>query len=517
MQNDLARGLKILLAAISIGLFALIAFDLINFTVDDVFIVLRYAQNIALGKGFVYNIGERVEGYSDLFWLLLLTIPYVAGIIESQSSLALIWCAKALSLAFAISTLVTLYALTKRFLTHHGVSRASAGLWGWGAVLALSTCGPFVLWAVGGLETTLAAFYLTLLSLLCFQLFVRPAASKQYFLIGALLGLGITIRPEFALHSAVVFVLLAKFTRKSDRKLLGWMVVPALLLVLAFLGFRWFQFHALVPNTFTAKTGAPFRVLGIKYSLTSLAAILGPLLLATSGIALDKMWKRKEIVLLLWIIATSYFFSFYASGDWMAGFRFLIPAAPLMIFIGVIGLRTFVLHTDIVLHDAHSYRLLGLFLVMAAISTALLGRTLVRDQSPTMDSGFTSLTGYSLKDHAKFAHWLRVNFPDSVTVGMNEAGLIGYLNPQLTLIDFAGLMDKHIANDKHQHKPLDVKYVLAHKPQVLMFTGWQDHHGKVEEMDYLPEFLKDTNFCRNFKLDTIIGGMMVYQRLGGRS
>ena len=39
---------------------------------DDAFISLRYAGNLARGDGLVYNVGERVEGFTNLLWTLLL-------------------------------------------------------------------------------------------------------------------------------------------------------------------------------------------------------------------------------------------------------------------------------------------------------------------------------------------------------------------------------------------------------------------------------------------------------------
>ena len=39
-----------------------------KFTVDDAYISLRYDQNLVRGNGLVYNLGERVEGFSNLTW-----------------------------------------------------------------------------------------------------------------------------------------------------------------------------------------------------------------------------------------------------------------------------------------------------------------------------------------------------------------------------------------------------------------------------------------------------------------
>ena len=41
---------------------------------DDSFISFRYAENLVSGHGLVYNVGERVEGYSNLLWTLLVAL-----------------------------------------------------------------------------------------------------------------------------------------------------------------------------------------------------------------------------------------------------------------------------------------------------------------------------------------------------------------------------------------------------------------------------------------------------------
>ncbi|HEY3874828.1 MAG TPA: hypothetical protein VGM92_05095, partial [Candidatus Kapabacteria bacterium] len=35
---------------------------------DDAFITMRYVKNFVDGNGLVYNIGERVEGYTHFLW-----------------------------------------------------------------------------------------------------------------------------------------------------------------------------------------------------------------------------------------------------------------------------------------------------------------------------------------------------------------------------------------------------------------------------------------------------------------
>jgi hypothetical protein len=51
-----------------------------NHFADDSFITFRYAENIASGKGFVYNQGERVLGTSTPLYTLLLALLAKLGL-----------------------------------------------------------------------------------------------------------------------------------------------------------------------------------------------------------------------------------------------------------------------------------------------------------------------------------------------------------------------------------------------------------------------------------------------------
>src|SRR4030042_7107522 len=43
-----------------------------KYTIDDTYITLRYSHNLAVGNGPVFNIGEKVEGYSCPIWGIFL-------------------------------------------------------------------------------------------------------------------------------------------------------------------------------------------------------------------------------------------------------------------------------------------------------------------------------------------------------------------------------------------------------------------------------------------------------------
>src|SRR5436309_11459850 len=161
-KNRYSLAPRLLIAAALI-VFAAQTIDYPNFTVDDVFIPMRYAENAASGNGLVYNIGEYVEGYSDPLWVWVLTGAAKMGVNHSFSPLALMWFAKALSYFFGLLSLGLLYWFTLKIFTG---DKFFASL----SVLFAAMTAPFVAWSCGGLEMTLISFLY--LSASCFAYFI---------------------------------------------------------------------------------------------------------------------------------------------------------------------------------------------------------------------------------------------------------------------------------------------------------------------------------------------------------
>ena len=125
------------------GLAALIACALAlawvnRFVQDDAFISFRYARNLAEGHGLVWNIGERVEGYTNFLWTLCMAPAFLFGIEP-------VFYSYVLSLTAYCCTL----AISYRLSCERWNSRA-AGLV---CMFLLATNFSFSSYATGGLET----------------------------------------------------------------------------------------------------------------------------------------------------------------------------------------------------------------------------------------------------------------------------------------------------------------------------------------------------------------------------
>ncbi len=157
---------------------------------DDAFISFRYAQNLVAGHGLVYNLGERVEGYTNFLWTVL-----AAGVIAGGGDVAL-WSHIA-GVALGIAIVLLCYVLAARLL---------GPAWALVAALIVATSQSLLLYTArgSGLETGL----FTLLVLAASACYLAAAGVRRNLLIatGLLLGLAALTRPEgvlvFALTAA---------------------------------------------------------------------------------------------------------------------------------------------------------------------------------------------------------------------------------------------------------------------------------------------------------------------------
>ncbi|WP_086849449.1 hypothetical protein [Amycolatopsis kentuckyensis] len=74
---DVDRGWRAFVLTLTLGL-SLLHQLLFATVTEDALVTFRYAQNIADGNGPVFNPGERVEGYTNFSWLVLVALPRAA-------------------------------------------------------------------------------------------------------------------------------------------------------------------------------------------------------------------------------------------------------------------------------------------------------------------------------------------------------------------------------------------------------------------------------------------------------
>ena len=114
---------------------------------DDAFISLRFAQRLLDGNGLTWTDGERVEGYSNLLWVL-------ATALLGKLGLDLVTAARVLG---AICTLLTFWLLARMLRPDSWGRCTLAAL----PPLLLAASAPVATWTTGGLEGPMVMLWLT--------------------------------------------------------------------------------------------------------------------------------------------------------------------------------------------------------------------------------------------------------------------------------------------------------------------------------------------------------------------
>jgi len=483
----------LLVAVLSVVCFGVAYARLWSFLLDDAFISVRYALNLVHGHGLVYNPGERVEGYTNFLWTVLLAVP-VAFHFGPVPYL------KVLSAVFALATAVATWRLTGSALRRSGLSRSPVL-----EVLpaALFLAMPAVaLSAAEGLETMLFAFLLTLACAWFIEERERPLAWPRSAFAGAALGM---TRPDGAVFG-VLFLLVAI----SQRRPRSWTMRFAASFSLAFglyFAIRAVYYGQWLPNTFYAKGGADQLLLqkGWDEAIRFAEKCGGWAWLAALP-ALFARRFRSTVLVLLSIVLVRVAFQLWSGGAWMGRLRFLIPILPPLLVMMALGLAA-------ALRSERSRWL-------AAALTAALALTPGWLQRPD-DEELAINYGNSLRHaHAALGERIAQRTEPGAVIAMDDAGL-GPLLAQRTNVDMLGLNDAHIAHLPGRFaQKFDAPYVLSRNPDLIVLvasvpqpTRDQDFRFAGPAMFRETEFRTGYRFVREYRFDPTYY-LLVYRRLG---
>jgi arabinofuranosyltransferase len=297
---------------------------------EDAFINFRIIANLLAGHGPVFNVGERVEAYSDPLWLFLL-----AALHEVLPFLSIEW----LSVVLGLSGTAAGVVLGGRAIQRLGGSRGDQLVLPIGLLIFSVVAGVWE-FATSGLEMGMVFCWIGL----SFWLLVRTEHWRESALWCAfIVGLGTLIRPELALMSGVFLVALGLVVSAP-----GWRgpaalwrryvlpLVVALGLPLLYQLWRMAYFAMVVANPALAKSGgSSWWSQGLFYLWNFVVpyALWVPILLVVPLTVprIARWWKEGDrigvVVLLTPAVAglADTLYVVHAGGDYMHA-RLLLPA-----------------------------------------------------------------------------------------------------------------------------------------------------------------------------------------------
>jgi hypothetical protein len=318
-----------LITAASVALaFAALAFGLWRalgaaWLADDSFISFRYAEQLVRGHGLVYNVGERVEGYTNLLWTLLVAAALRLGVPPEIT---------------AISVGVACWVALVGLLGWRSWRRAGAGVFFPLAATLVLLMDDFQTWATGGLETSLFALLVAAGLLLASRPHARP---RHLALAGVVLVAAVATRPDGVIFAAVAVVgawlVNDELYPRERLSLVATLVLPLAAGGAALAGFKLLYYGELFPTAFYSKSALePYYTQGLYYVylffqknwfLLPLVLTALALVVARRGRLNGALTRTSGVLLAAFIVFTAYVA--HSGGDFMFARR-LIPALPLL-------------------------------------------------------------------------------------------------------------------------------------------------------------------------------------------
>ncbi|MBN2269565.1 MAG: DUF2029 domain-containing protein [Sedimentisphaerales bacterium] len=433
---------------------------------DDAYISFRYADRLASGQGLTFNPGQRVEGFSNPLWTLL-----IAGAV-CLTPFSAPEIARFLGVVCSLLTVICAWRILSKDQIDPGARIANFALF---CAMLLSNPG-FHVYATAGLEGPLLMFLLTVGVALSLK-----EAGAWRCLAGFAFGLASITRPEGLLYGLLWFAFTFKLRSSaawSPRRELA-RLACLLLPWLAYELFRWLYFGAFLPNTFAAKPPGVFGgdTLAVRY-LWPWVMSLGGLLALSPLLLLRVDYSRQSKVLFRAsagpLIAAA-LFAMYARGDWMPFGRFVVPVWPLICLAVAAWL-----HSAIETLKGNSFlRFPGAAKCIVALMLVLTSMLTWAD--PLIEYIDNKGINMLMRGHDQIAagQWLSENVREGTTVATIRLGGISYAAPDLVFWDLNGLTDKEQAVFVSQGRPGGPRSdpILNRFPQILAMVEYAGSQG----------------------------------------
>ncbi|MEW6617755.1 MAG: hypothetical protein AB1422_00115 [bacterium] len=432
---------------------------------DDPYIIFRYVNNILSGQGWVYNLGEHINGTTST----LNTILYVIGsFFYKDIPLA----------ARVINTISLFFASYFLFLIFYNKKRILGGI----ISSVFITINPYLIQSYG-LESMLYLM-LMILSLYFYE-------KNKLMPMGICLALLYLTRGDGIILAIVLYGIYSINSKKIPFKSL----VLFGLILLPFLLFLYLYFGSITPNTLYAKIcqgKAGYWKLnfcgGIFYEIDYYLRkdILVLLLTVPFFFGILHLYQKRllDISIFMWMIL---YYTAYSLLNVPPYHQYYIPLfLPTGYFLGL-GCEWLIFNPYL---RTKLLRIITFFLILLIVIFPLI----------KIDyKEYKSLPSEYYLQYREVGLWLKRNTPQNVSVAAVEIGIVGYYS-QRRMVDICGLvMPREIAYHLmkqdmtywfYKYKP---NYIIFHDKESVLFKKFEkpitnlktfkDSYVKIKEFD----------------------------------
>ncbi len=481
------------LLAIIITLFISNMLD-VRFIQDDAYTSLRYVKNFLEGKGLVFNEGERVEGYTNFLWIMILSgIEFLNH--NLNLALDLEKTAQLLSIIFSICVLILTYTLSKMINreseSESALARIINELKNLLPVFLLAFSTPMVYWGVSAMETNLFVF-LVLLSII---FYIKGDKGKPNLTFVTVSVLNSLLRPEGLIFFALIIFhkIVSNILEGEKQKIISIIfdkiIIKEILFffipLCAYVIFRLVYYGYPLPNTFYAKTEFTFQFLqrGINYFYDFARSYLlyGFVLILPIILFKNKNTNREFTLLfgitILWIVIV-----ILIGGDVLPIHRFFLPIMPLIMILFVKAVVEIIgkifSQKNVILQPV----LIGVFICLSVLD--FLNYSKQKNEMMTKRSYEAGL----VKKMKIYSEWVVneskiTSKSKKLTVALSTIGAFSYFS-DAKVIDLVGLTDEYIAHNPKEvygindelpvlwkERNYNAEYVLSQKPDYIIFPA----------------------------------------------
>lgn len=477
------RDGMVLAAAVALGagiyLMASILIYHIGFPLDDSWIHLTYARNLALFGQWAFQLGHLSAGSTAPFWTLLLAIGFWLRLAPY------IW-------TYLLGALILLGLASLCEITARRLIDTYRPRFPWiGLFFALEW---HLIWAaMSGMETLLQAFLLTAV------LTALMTGSRRYLILGLLTGLSVWVRPDglTLLGPVVLTILLVEDTNSARLQALVRYLIGFGFLFASYLLFNLWLSGAPMPNTFYAKQAeyAAWQTQPLIYRLGVLLiqVFTGPSIILLPGVIgwIILSIRRKAWATLASVLWCGGYLYLYISRlpAYQHG-RYLMPAMPSLFLFGLLALLEFRKSALFRRYQLTAQAIWQISLALTTIGFVFLGAR-----------SYGEDVGYIESEMVVTAKWVDQNIPPNAIVAAHDIGALGYYDNH-PLIDLAGLVS-----------PAVIPFI-RNQNRLAQYLTEQDANYLIAFPGFYPELTKNTPivYSTGGSLAPSIGGenMTVY-------
>jgi hypothetical protein len=469
---------------------------------DDAYMFARYADNLRATGRLSWNPGgEPTYGLTSVLYAVAVVLPARLAI-PSNAAVAVV-CASMVCMTAFVGL-----ALALAWRASEGASRLVRAAVVLTVVASLSAArAQLNEHATSGMDTAFAMAFVTVYLLAALRNERSDTTLASAVGLGAFGGLAVGVRPDLMLFTLAVPLAMLALGARPKRRGAGVTLAVTIGVCGLWLGACQIYFQSALPLSFYAKATGLYRDFNRdRYAAIPLVQLVdfcranGVLValtvIGTVQAAVDR--RSRSPVVTGALVASLLFVAYYLTTVLQIMYhaaRFYYPVLPALVLVGADAATRLFRRAS----ESERWRRAPVFAVVALAVVVAPGLSEAR-------RAFAGVRELDVWDSARTLYrrrWFALEafsrLPDDLVIATTEVGHVGAMNPNKTIVDYAGLNDIAFAR-----APFTADRLLARKPDVL-YLPHTDYRGMLADILASEAFRTDYVFHPADELHATLG------------